>query len=214
MRKYFEIGGLVAAVVLVAFGVAAIVVGTKGQSTVQTALKQQQVTGTPDMTPSAIAAEAKKAGLNTATVELPTCTAANKAVTDGATARCFATYMRIHALEQTGGQTYSQMPRYATANGQGTNEATAALKGPDGKPVDNPARNVWVTETALSTALNASYMGEQMALFGIVVGIALLLAGIGFAVLTIAGALRNPETALAFVHGRRARGTATPATSH
>ena len=130
MRKYFEIGGLVAAVVLVAFGVAAIVVGTKGQSTVQTALKQQQVTGTPDMTPSVIAAEAKKAGLNTATVELPTCTAANKAVTDGATARCFATYMRIHALEQTGGQTYSQMPRYATANGQGTNESNGRSERP------------------------------------------------------------------------------------
>jgi hypothetical protein len=33
-------------------------------------------------------------------------------------------------------------------------------------------------------------------LFGIVVGVALLLAGIGFAILAIGGALRNPETAL------------------
>ena len=70
--------------------------------------------------------------------------------------------MRIHALEATGGKVYSQMPRYATANGAGTNEAALALKDSGGKPVDNPARNVWVNETALATALNTSYMAEQI----------------------------------------------------
>ena len=59
------------------------------------------------------------------------------------------------------------------------------------QPVSNGARNVWVTETALTTALNTSYMASQLALFGIVVGIALLLAGIGFAILAIGGALRT-----------------------
>jgi hypothetical protein len=39
-------------------------------------------------------------------------------------------------------------------------------------------------------------MAEQLALFGVVVGVALLLSGIGFAILAIGGALRNPETAL------------------
>ena len=34
-------------------------------------------------------------------------------------------------------------------------------------------------------------MAEQLAVFGIVVGIALLLSGIGFGVLTIGGALRR-----------------------
>ena len=34
------------------------------------------------------------------------------------------------------------------------------------------AANLWITETALSTALNVSYMAEQLALFGIVVGVA------------------------------------------
>ena len=53
------------------------------------------------------------------------------------------------------------------------------------------ARNTWVTETSLSTALNLSYMAEQLALFGIVVGFALVLAGIGFLVLAIGGALRH-----------------------
>ena len=47
-------------------------------------------------------------------------------------------------------------------------------------PVSNSARNTWITATGLSTALNMSYLAEQMALFGIVVGFALLLAGLGF----------------------------------
>ena len=53
-----------------------------------------------------------------------------------------------------------------------------------------------MTETALTTALNTSYMAEQLALFGIVVGVALLLSGIGFGILAIGGALRNPDSVL------------------
>jgi hypothetical protein len=209
MRKLFELGGLVAAVILIAFGVAAVVMGFNGRSTVRDSIKQEQVVGTPDMTPKAIAAEAKQAGLP-ASISLPTCSVAGKTVDSGSTARCFAAYMRVHALEATGGKTYSQMARFATTDGKGTNDAAAALQA-NGRPVDNPARNVWVTETALSTALNASYMAEQTANFGIVVGIALLLSGIGFAVLAIGGALRNRETALGFVHrGREAPAGGTP----
>ena len=50
-----------------------------------------------------------------------------------------------------------------------------------------------MTATALTTALNMSYMAEQLALFGIVVGFALLLSGIGFLVLALGGALRHRE---------------------
>jgi hypothetical protein len=60
----------------------------------------------------------------------------------------------------------------------------------NGEPVANAARNVWVTETALSTALNMSYMASQLGNFGIVVGIALLLSGFGFLILALSGALR------------------------
>ena len=49
-------------------------------------------------------------------------------------------------------------------------------------------------DPALSTALNVSYMAEQLALFSLVVGIALLLAGVGFIVLAYA-ALRPPPGA-------------------
>jgi hypothetical protein len=196
-RKLFEIGGLITAVVLVAFGVAAVVMGFNGRSTVSDNLKTQRIVGTPDMTPAAITGEAKKAGLNVSAISIPSCSVANKTVDSGSSARCFAQYMNIHALEATGGQVYSQMPRYATADGKGTNVPTQALQS-KGQPVDNPARNVWVNETALATALNTSYMADQISLFGIVVGVALLLSGIGFAVLAIGGALRNPESVLKF----------------
>ena len=59
--------------------------------------------------------------------------------------------MRIHALESSGGLTYSQMPRFATADGKGTNDAAPALQA-NGRPVANAARDTWVTETALATA--------------------------------------------------------------
>jgi putative Mn2+ efflux pump MntP len=190
MKKFLEWGGVAAAVVLIAFGVGAIVIGVNGRSTVHSSLQQEQIVGSPDMTPVAIAAEAKKAGLS-ASIELPTVDIAGKAIDTGSRARAFAGYMRIHALEATGGLTYSQMPRFATTDGKGTSDATKALTSPSGQPLDNPLRNLWISETALSTALNTSYMAEQVALFGIVVGVALLLSGIGFLVLSLGGALRG-----------------------
>lgn len=213
MRKALEIGGIVAAVVLIAFGIGAIVLGAEGRHTVHNSLVEQKITGTPDMTPAGIKAEASKAGLNVASLTIPTCSVANKKIEDGAQAHCFAQYMVIHALEATGGQYYSQMPRYATANGEGTNEESKALKNAKGKPVDNPAREVWIQQIALSTALNSSYMASEVGLFGIVVGIALLLSGLGFGILAIGGALRNPDTVLRFLRTREGHGGhgATPA---
>jgi hypothetical protein len=202
MRKVFEIGGVVAACVLICFGIATIVMGFNGRATVRDSLKQEQIVGTPDMTPAAIAAAAKEAGLP-ASIDLPTVAVADEPITTGAKARAFASYMRIHALEATGGQTYAQMPRYATDDGKGTNDLALATKDENGQPVSNAARNIWVTETALATALNMSYMAEQLSLFSIVIGVALLLAGLGFGILAIGGALRNPETALSFLHRRK-----------
>ncbi|HZT53019.1 MAG TPA: hypothetical protein VE995_01410 [Gaiellaceae bacterium] len=219
MRKLLEIGGIVAAVVLVAFGVVAIAMGVSGRDTVGSELKQQKIVGTADMTPTAIKAEAAKAGLRN--VSLPTCSVAGKAITSGPLARCFAEYMRIHALEATGGYVYSEMGMYAAKPGApqsalmpggGTNDARYAQVDPKTKqPLSNGARNVWVTETALTTALNSSYMADRMALFGIVVGVALLLSGIGFAILAVGGTLRNAEPALDWRRfGRRPKAPAVP----
>jgi hypothetical protein len=218
MRKLFEIGGLVAAAVLIAFGATAIVMGVNGRSTVRDSLKLEQIVGSPDMTPAAIAVEAKKAGLTG--VDLPTVSVAGKEITTGPRARAFASYMRIHTLEATGGLTYAQMGRFIAkpgtpanitdGNGATSNDKYALVDPKTQRPVENGARNMWITETALTTALNTSYMAEQLALFGIVVGVAFLLAGIGFAVLAIGGALRNPETALTFFRRKSVGVTAVP----
>jgi hypothetical protein len=212
MRKGLEIGGIVAAVVLIAFGVASIVLGANGRDTVTTELDRQNIVGSPDMTPSAIAGEAKEAGLDSS-VELPTCDVAEEPIDSGERARCFASYMRIHALEATGGYTYAEMGRFEAkpdtpkselAAGGGTDSEEYAVSDPTtGEPAENGARNTWVTETALSTALNASYMADRLSLFGIVIGIALLLTGIGFAVLVAGGAVRDPDTVLKFLRSHK-----------
>jgi len=195
MKKILEFGGVAAGILLIAFGVAAIVLGSNGKSTVSSSLKAEQITGTPDMTPAGIKAEAAKAGLKGVT--FPTCSVAGKAVTTGARARCFAQYMRIHALEATGGFVYAQMGQYQakpgtpksqlTPDGATSNTDYAVLDPKTHQPVSNARRNVWVTETALTTALNSSYMADQLGNFGIVVGIALLLSGVGFLILALGG---------------------------
>src|SRR4029079_13753909 len=101
---------------------------------------------------------------------------------------------------------YAQMGRYvakpgapaSATDGQGaTSDPAWAVVDPKTKqPVEKGARNLGVTETALTTALNTSYMAQQLSLFGIVVGVALLLAGIGFGILALGGALESPRTAL------------------
>jgi hypothetical protein len=182
MKKFFNYGGIAASVILIAFGIGAITVGANGRSTVRDNLAQENIVGSPDMTPHAIAAGAKAAGVTG--VVLPTTSVAGQKIDTGARALAFASYMRIHALEASGGKTYSEMPRFATKDGKGTNDAAAAIQ-QNGRPADNQARNLWVTETALSTALNTGYFAENVALFSIVMGIALLLTGIGFLVLTL-----------------------------
>lgn len=204
-RKLFEWGGFGAGAILIAFGVVAIVMGFNGRSTVSDSLKQERIVGTPDMTPALIVKEAKQAGLKVNAIDMPTVAVAGKAIDSGPRARAFASYMRIHALEATGGYTYAQMGRFEAksttpkadlAVGGGTDNPQFAATDPKTKqPVANGARNVWVTETALSTALNTSYMADKLGLFGIVVGVALLLSGIGFIVLAFAALHRKLNAA-------------------
>jgi len=223
-RKILEIGGVVAGVVLIALGVVTLVMGTNGRSTVQSNLKEEYIFGSSDMYPAGIAtaveevqasqqkimAAREKAGvppIELTSVSAPGCSVydAEKeqglAISNGDRARCFAQYMRIHALESSGGLTYSQMgrfvakpdapPKFTDFNG-GTSDSEYAAVNPDtDQPVANAARNTWVTETALTSALNLAYAAEQISLFGIVVGVTLLLSGIGFLVLALGGALRG-----------------------
>jgi hypothetical protein len=173
MSKVFQWGGIMASVVLIAFGVGSVVTGFNGRDRVHNDLKREQIVGTPDST-------------------IP-----NQLVDSGAKAEAFAKVMRKHTLEATGGQTYAQMPRYQGKNGKPTNDVKQAATNPtSGAPVDNPARNIWVTETALTTALNTSYFAESVATFAIVMGFALILAGAGFLVLTLRVLRRVDEPAV------------------
>ena len=119
--------------------------------------------------------------------------------------------MRIHTFEATGGQTYSQMGRFLTKDGKDTNDSKLAAVDPKTKqPVENAARNIWVTETALTNALNTSFFAEQVALFGIVVGVALLLVGLGLAILAFMAFRWMPAKEAADIAAAKAPIGATP----
>jgi hypothetical protein len=200
--------GVAAALVLIAFGGAAVLKGLDGLSTVRDSLALEHVHAEAGFTPAAIAAKAKAAGLSG--VALPTCSVAGKTIANGADARCFAEYMRVDALMATGGKTYAQMPRFASKDGKGTNIEAEAVKLPNGVGMPNPARNVWITETALSTALNTSYMAEQISLFGIAVGGSFLLVGLVFGAVALSG-VRLPRPAPAAARRSRPEEVAQPA---
>ena len=210
-------------------------IANNGTNTVNSSLEAQQIYGTPDMTPTAIkpevtAAQAAQTALfakykahgvkaTPSAITAPDCSVAGDFVNSGDRARCFARYMWVHTMGATSGLTYSQMGRYqAVANAPfaqtdgigGTNNTKYAVT-KAGQPVSNGSRDLWVTYTALTTALNSSYMASQIAMFGIVVGVALLLTGFGFGILAIGGALRNPETSLGFVKKWTHKETGAPA---
>ncbi len=156
VRKLLVFGGFAASAILIVFGVFAIVLGVEGRDTVRDGLKRENIV------------------VN------------DIRVTDGQSAKDVADIMRGHVLEATGGKTYSELPRYLGQNGKPTaDEKQARIDPQTGQPVENPLRSLWVQETALSTALNQGYFAENVANFGIVTGIALLLAGIGFLVLDL-----------------------------
>jgi hypothetical protein len=173
MRQMVRIGGYLASAVLIVFGIGATVVGTLAFFEVRDTIERENITATPD---------AQELGVDLEPGE---------PIDTGAEAKEFANIIRAHALEATGGRTYAEMGRFLTPEGEETSdEAEAAIE--NGQPVENPARNIWVTATGFTTALNTAYLAENVALFSIVMGVALVLTGVGFLLLT-AGALRLPQ---------------------
>src|SRR3954449_10131217 len=102
MNKLFQYAGIAASVILIAFGIGAIYMGIDGRSMVRSDLAREQIVGTPDST-------------------IP-----NQKVDTGSEAKAFATVMRKHTLEATGGQTYAEMGRYLDTNGKPTNDEKSA----------------------------------------------------------------------------------------
>ncbi len=162
MSKLIRYGGIAASVMLIAFGIGSIYAGFDGRDRVQSDLAREQIVGTPDST-------------------IP-----GQKVDTGSEAQAFAAVIRKHTLEATGGQTYAQMGRFLDENGKPTSDESKAAKDPKtGEPVENRLRNMWNNATALTTALNTAYFAESVSTFVIVMGVALLLAGIGFLILTV-----------------------------
>lgn len=163
MSRLYIYAGIAASAVMIAIGIGSIVIGMDGRDRVRDDLAQENIVGSPDM--GDIAGER---------------------VDTGEKAEEFADYMREHALADTGGETYAEMGRFLDEDGNATHEEEAAATDPEtGEPVLNPARNIWVTYTGLSTALRTAYFAESVATFAIAMGVALLLAGIGFLVLVL-----------------------------
>jgi hypothetical protein len=193
MKKVFAYGGIAASIVMIAFGIGSIVTGALGVNTVRDNLAQEQIYFGDASKDEAVPAKYSK-----------------EHVTTGGEAREFAKVMRNHTLEATSDLVYAEMGRYvakpgapkSATDGQGgtSDEKYALIDSATNQPVTNHAREIWVTETALTTALNTAFFAERVAWFSILMGVALLLTGIGFLVLTLGGAL-----GLAPIHGRKAK---------
>jgi hypothetical protein len=198
-RRILEWGGLAAGITMIAFGIGALYMGIDGRNTVRDSIAQEQIYF-GDATDPAVAEHADQW--------------AGEQVTTGDQARAFALVMREHVLSSTDGLTYAQMGRFESAanpqDPKGTSDEATAAKDEAGAPIANGAREIWVTETGLTTALNMSYMAEQLSVFGIVVGVALLLTGVGLLILALAvlgGRFREEAS-------RAARPTAAAVTGH
>src|SRR5439155_11671190 len=152
IKKVLEWGGIAAGVVLIAFGATALAMGISGRNTVRDNLAAEQIYFGDATTDPTVPKQYSGQLVNT-----------------GAEARAFAKMMRGHTLEATKELTYAQMGRYLAKPGApasktdgngGTNDKAVAVTDENG-PVSNPARNIWVTETALTTALNTADMAER-----------------------------------------------------
>ena len=167
-----RIGGYVSGGLLIFFGIAVIVLGVWGFKFTRDHIEREGISFGPIEDPAVAEHAPDWAG---------------EPVDTGRKALAQAEIMREHTLSGTGGLTYAEMGRYQSAanpdDPAGTNDEAAAAKDESGQPISNSARNTWVTETALATALDMGFMSEMLSIFSIVVGIALLLTGIGLVIL-------------------------------
>jgi hypothetical protein len=173
--KLLRIGGYISGGVLILFGIAVIVLGIWGFNFTRDHIEREGIVFGPVEDP-AVAEHAEQW--------------AGEPVQTGRQALAMAEIMREHTLSSTEGLTYAEMGRYQSAENpsdpRGTNDEAEAAKDENGEPISNGARNIWVTETALATALDMGFMSEMLSIFSVVVGIALLLTGIGLVILALA----------------------------
>jgi hypothetical protein len=158
MKKFFPISLMVLGVIFMLAGGYTIYRGVDAKDQVKTELLAQSITTPED-------------------ASIP-----NVVVKDVRTAQSMADIINHHALDSTGGLTYSQMGRFAVASGDpaGTNVADEAIKGADGKPVANGLRNTAFQAAALRTSLYTSVMAFNVA--DLVAGLGLMIVITGLAI--------------------------------
>jgi hypothetical protein len=101
----------------------------------------------------------------------------NVQVNSAATAKAQAQAIEAHTLETTEGETYATIDRYLAPDGGTTNDREAALKGADGNPIANPARNTAFQSAALRTSLNLAVMGFKVS--DLVIGMGFFMVAVG-----------------------------------
>jgi len=173
--RFLRIGGYISGGVLILFGIGVIALGVWGFNFTREHIEREGIVFGPIEDP-AVAEHAEQW--------------AGEPVDTGRKALAQAEIMREHTLSSTGGLTYAEMGQYQSADNptdpKGTNDPEAAAKDANGQPISNSARNIWITETALATALDMGFMSEMLSIFSVVVGVALLLTGIGLVILALA----------------------------
>jgi len=99
-------------------------------------------------------------------------------VVGAAAARSLAETIRETTLSATEGRTYGETPSYVDADGRPTPERALAATDPlTGAPVDNPQAQLWVTSTALQSALMQAYLAQRLA--ELTAGLGAVLVGVG-----------------------------------
>ena len=158
MKKAFPIALMVLGLVLVGAGIYTTTRGFHAKDDVKTELVAQNIT-TPE--------DASIPGVQ---------------VNDAATAESMARIINHHALEASGGKTYSELGRFMAADGNtdGTNDAKLAALDPAGKPIANPVRNTAFQASALQTSLWSSVLAFNVA--DLVVGLGLMIGFLGLAI--------------------------------
>ena len=197
--KGLRIGGYVSGGLLIFFGIAVVVLGIWGFNFTRDHIAREGISFGPIEDPAVAEHAPDWAG---------------EPVDTGRKALAQAEIMREHTLSNTGGLTYAEMGQYQSAENPsdpvGTNDPEAAAQDENGEPISNSARNIWVTETALATALDMGFMSEMLSIFSIIVGVALLLTGIGLVILAKAVFGRGRTDAQAASSGPVPSGTEPP----
>jgi len=70
MSRPFRLAGIIAGIVLIVFGIGAIVIGISGRHEVSKDVKREQIVGTPDMKPALIAKSVQEAGLKNVAIKV------------------------------------------------------------------------------------------------------------------------------------------------